>query len=172
MDGRPHRSCKKKRDPDFIYEDDNCEDSVNSSNSSDSSADIRTQTFGNNHSNTFSSNNAEWQFSTAGSVSVSNVLNNLPVFSDFSVFNNSLNPSSGATISKDKSQRQCHRTNSQSQPSTASESDQFGFSNVNKAEGRTIRKYSSTRGDFLDLPGNFMSVGSSSVISEMSGSEN
>ena len=134
MDGRPHRSCKKKRDPDFVYEDDNCEDSVNSSNSSDSSADIRTQAFGNNYSDTISSNNAEWQFSTAGSVSVSNVLNNLPVFSDFSDFNNSINPTSGATISKHLSQRQCQRTNSQRQPSTASDSDQFGFVNVNKVE--------------------------------------
>ena len=43
---------------------------------------------------------------------------------------------------------------------------------MNKAEGRTIRKYSSTRGDFLDLAGNYLSVGSSSAISEMSGSEN
>lgn len=34
--------------------------------------------------------------------------------------------------------------------------------------GSRSRSYSSTRGDFLDLPGNFLSAGSSTAISEMS----
>ena len=158
---RSSRNCKCTKNSDFVYEEEL--DQILKSRKTHKSSDW--QLSYHSDSNTSDSAIAIVSVNSNLGEQTSPIIANLPIFVSESYYNNGLFPSESADVSVLNS--------GQSQnPNTPSVGRvQISAVNVNIGRSDGKRTTSSTRGDFLELEGNFLSAGSSTAISEMSGSE-
>lgn len=157
---RSSRPVKLKLDKDFVYDEDIVECIVGRN------SEVWQPNSPVEHSNADNSNseNSGNESAVQGTITWSE-LDNLPHYQPLN-FNSDYNSTDSNNIKEFVNQSQ---TRSPSVFFTESASVQFGRNSVNKPSRE--RRCSSTRNNFLDLQGNYLSVGSSSALSNMSDSE-
>ena len=166
---RSKRGIKPKKDENFLYEEDfgalyeesatvqqqqqQCSDSECSDRASESAISVNCV-------------RENWKVQSAPSFSI---IENLPLFNDLNVFSSEL-VSGRSAVSNLANQSQSQNTIPQSVKSKV----QFSSANINVnkyCDSGREQRISSSREDFLDLEGNYLSCGSSSTVEDMSGTD-
>ena len=166
---RSKRGFKPKKDENFLYEEELgalYEESASYSQQQQQRSDSECSDRASESAITVNCVRDNWKVQSAPSFSI---IENLPLFDHFNIFSSeSVSGSSAVSILANQSQSQ------NTIPQSVINKVQFSSSNANVNKysdcGREQR-ISSTREDFLDLEGNYLSCGSSSTVEDMSGTD-